>query len=292
MSVTDTPIIAVCPHCASHFRVSTEVMQQAHGAVRCGDCKKIFNARFHQWQAQVPPPQVKSADEHPLPPSTQRFDAEEDLDAFEATLRNALTDPDDTDESWMDQADPFAIQDEEESLTLRPDSDPLPSPTHNSPTPAWKTKGKAWLQTLTAQGQPWVEKLPAGLRKRPLWLLAIPVVVLALILILAAASPSSEAQINHHWGIQDLSIRPGSERDLIGLQFVLVQQNSQPTEWPRLRIELLNASRQVTFTQDIAASELVSPQAEASPGNQHSLMLEVPRPAIFVQSARVTPLVP
>ena len=43
--------LARCPHCDSAFEVSPEELELAYGAVRCGECMKIFNANFHRLDA-------------------------------------------------------------------------------------------------------------------------------------------------------------------------------------------------------------------------------------------------
>lgn len=45
-------IFVLCPHCASAFSITSQQLSTAMGAVRCGKCKKIFNAKFHQRSAE------------------------------------------------------------------------------------------------------------------------------------------------------------------------------------------------------------------------------------------------
>lgn len=47
MNTTKQAKLAKCPHCKSVFDVSEEEMQLALGAVRCGECMKIFNASYN-----------------------------------------------------------------------------------------------------------------------------------------------------------------------------------------------------------------------------------------------------
>ena len=42
------PQLARCPHCESVFEISEQELELAYGAVRCGECMKIFNAHFHK----------------------------------------------------------------------------------------------------------------------------------------------------------------------------------------------------------------------------------------------------
>ncbi|MGS2717176.1 DUF3426 domain-containing protein [Eionea flava] len=41
----DNDIITRCPQCATAFRVTAEVLHVANGAVRCGSCLRVFNAK-------------------------------------------------------------------------------------------------------------------------------------------------------------------------------------------------------------------------------------------------------
>ena len=47
-----------CPHCNTRFRVSSEQLFAAQGAVRCGSCMQVFNARLFLEQdlTTLPPP--------------------------------------------------------------------------------------------------------------------------------------------------------------------------------------------------------------------------------------------
>ncbi|SFB81261.1 MJ0042 family finger-like domain-containing protein [Marinospirillum celere] len=55
-----------CPHCDSVYEVSEEELELAYGAVRCGECMKIFNARFHKVNA--PERTDQPAEEHSQTP--------------------------------------------------------------------------------------------------------------------------------------------------------------------------------------------------------------------------------
>lgn len=47
MNTNNQAKLALCPHCQSTFLASEEELNLALGAVRCGDCMKIFNASYH-----------------------------------------------------------------------------------------------------------------------------------------------------------------------------------------------------------------------------------------------------
>lgn len=52
MKTTNPVNQAQCPHCQSIFSVSQEEIRLALGAVRCGECIKIFNASYHLIDAE------------------------------------------------------------------------------------------------------------------------------------------------------------------------------------------------------------------------------------------------
>lgn len=51
-----------CPHCRTAFRVTAEQLVAARGAVRCGSCLKVFNAREHLVSEQQPTPGSRRSD--------------------------------------------------------------------------------------------------------------------------------------------------------------------------------------------------------------------------------------
>lgn len=44
---TNQAKFTLCPHCSTAFTVNSSQLEAALGAVRCGKCKKIFNAKFN-----------------------------------------------------------------------------------------------------------------------------------------------------------------------------------------------------------------------------------------------------
>lgn len=63
-----------CPHCATRFRVNSQQLFAAQGAVRCGSCMQVFNARLSLEQDLEEPPLL------PVEP----FDKQENSDQLDA----------------------------------------------------------------------------------------------------------------------------------------------------------------------------------------------------------------
>lgn len=61
-----------CPHCSTRFHISTEQLQAAAGAVRCGACMQVFNAElFLEHSEQPNVPLVSVTPEQPAPATHQ-----------------------------------------------------------------------------------------------------------------------------------------------------------------------------------------------------------------------------
>lgn len=65
-----------CPHCTTRFRVNSQQLFVAQGAVRCGSCMQVFNARLSLEQDIEEPPLL------PVEPADQ-YDGNDQLDALQ-----------------------------------------------------------------------------------------------------------------------------------------------------------------------------------------------------------------
>ena len=70
-------ILARCPHCETTFRAEPEALKQRAGKVRCGKCRRVFNALDHllaepqpATPAMAPPPFILTPPPSPLAPDT------------------------------------------------------------------------------------------------------------------------------------------------------------------------------------------------------------------------------
>jgi len=112
--------VTQCPRCGTSFRVTEAHLAVAAGAVRCGSCLHIFNARDHWTETAVPAPEPRTAqpvadididDDLLIDDNTPLFD-DEDADPGHQPLFNAS----DTDFSDLEMA--AARQDKQQDSLL------------------------------------------------------------------------------------------------------------------------------------------------------------------------------
>jgi|AntRauTorckE6833_2_1112554.scaffolds.fasta_scaffold06622_3 predicted Zn finger-like uncharacterized protein len=270
--------LARCPHCDSAFEVSNEELDLAFGAVRCGECMKIFNANFHRIdppdaiteepqesdsQAKDPIPTLHDHYHHQDTEETGSDDDEkewmdEEMLAFEAELETALSDPDEPDEVSTDLLN-------EELVTES--RDPQPQKKTN------KTEQKLEHQ---------------GYRK---YLVAVMVVLAATFSTLGAWLLWSP-QTAEHFVVNEVSISPSNSPRMMEVRFQLSNQSQEARAIPDLQIDLLNLSRQVIATQKVATKDIQTESSQLEAGKSQMLFVEVERPSTYVQHARITPLTP
>jgi predicted Zn finger-like uncharacterized protein len=67
-------LVTTCPDCSTTFRLSTEILAQANGQVRCGHCSKIFdgNSSLRELEDKAPSPEPRA---HQKPESGAAPDA-------------------------------------------------------------------------------------------------------------------------------------------------------------------------------------------------------------------------
>ncbi|WP_404418146.1 DUF3426 domain-containing protein [Marinospirillum sp.] len=284
--------LARCPHCGSAFEVSDEELELAFGAVRCGECMKIFNANFHRIdppdatteEAQEPDSQA-SAEKDPIPTLHDHYhqqdadeedDGEEWLDeemlAFEAELETALSDPDGAEEpeEQFPAEIPEAEEPDEASTDLLDEELVTES---RDPQPRKQTRQKQKSQ---------------GYRK---YLIALVVVLVASFAALGAwllwSPPTPE-----HFQVDEVSISPSTSPRMMEIHFQLSNQSQETLAMPDLQVDLLNLSRQVIATQKVAANDIQTENQQLEAGKSQMLLVEVERPSTYVQHARVIPLTP
>lgn len=70
-----------CPHCSTRFRVNSKQLFAAQGAVRCGSCMQVFNARlFLEQDPTVPTLQTEPAPISAQVPSFDNLQIHDDMD--------------------------------------------------------------------------------------------------------------------------------------------------------------------------------------------------------------------
>lgn len=251
-------------------------MQAALGAVRCGECMKIFNANYH---LVALPAEDLNAEE----PST-----EEAAPAPTTALNSAADQQQDSYIPTLHEHPPSAVSTELEhvaELDLHDDFNPITNPdteADNAFNPAaLVTDRHPDYSVATEHPQP---KAAARLSQGQSFLAA----GLALLLLLGGVSwwlwqPQAPA----NFAFSAIRLAPAAkDPNLLAIHFQMHNLSSVQQPTPDLTLELLNLSAQVISHTKIPAHQLglgTSIQAQAN----HSLTLEVPRPATFVHSARL-----
>lgn len=74
-----------CPHCSTRFRVNSDQLLAAQGAVRCGSCMQVFNARLFLEQDLAAPAPAPASRPEPAPvpaaaPSLDALQIHDDMD--------------------------------------------------------------------------------------------------------------------------------------------------------------------------------------------------------------------
>ncbi|MBE0505389.1 MAG: hypothetical protein IBX50_01555 [Marinospirillum sp.] len=258
MKIKSQTQFAQCPHCQSVFEVSQQEMQLAFGAVRCGDCLKIFNASYHR----VDLPVNDQHENNTLPEQ----DYESELsDHNIPTLHEYRQQPDELAEAEIKYEPDPEIQYESdpdfESELVTEAREP-PPPTHQSN----KTTPRRLLLIAAA--------------------LVLPLILLGGWLL------SGTSQQNQYYLVSDIRVTAAADPQRMEIQFQLGNSGNSDLPLPNLNIELLNLSLQPIASQILTANELHSSLTFLKPGSNHPMAVIVDRPATFVQTARIHPIKP
>lgn len=76
-----------CPHCNTQFRVSSDHLALAHGAVRCGRCFETFNAEDQLIQAQQASRQNSTTDKRTTSVSERSLDVLDEIETRDASIK-------------------------------------------------------------------------------------------------------------------------------------------------------------------------------------------------------------
>lgn len=123
--------ITRCPKCATSFRISEAHLKSAKGAVRCGSCLNIFNARENlvfrddeQDEEPTETPEEKIAIAKKPPTAAAGNTPPPRSDASQKSVPIAAqADPTSDDEDWLISDDMEADEDMEESENAQPEKD-------------------------------------------------------------------------------------------------------------------------------------------------------------------------
>lgn len=266
--------VTTCPHCATRFVIQSEELEEAFGAVRCGQCMKIFNARFHLSQEQLPTAEAltrtaQPTDSHlPLVADDiiNPFDEEAELRAFEAELATALTDPDE-------------IPADQEAQTQAAEPVPLMTEVRHAP-PVDETQPR---QTPAGSGL-----LKRFNRVHLLMGAAGLLLTLAVVTLLTLSQPAATSI----YQVGEVTLSPLSNRSQLAVSLQLTNLTDKIQPLPDLQVDLLNISGQSVYSQRIAAADMTASSSTLAPGGSVALTLPMARPTTYVTAAQVIPLHP
>lgn len=311
MSLHTTNHLARCPHCESTFEVSPEELDLALGAVRCGQCMKIFNANFHRVTPPTSDQQSATEDEQPAfhdpiptlheqyhepestaatPEAAEAMAAAEAVDedwlddellAFEAELETALVEPEDSPDTPKPPA--LAAYDPDTEEINGEESDRLDEPAASD----WVTETRAAPKPPTRDQGAQLASL-MNYKNHLIALAAVVLVTLGGLLTWQLLPDSSSSPLE----VSEVRISPASSPQLMQVHFQLTNLANEDLDLPAIQVELLNLSRQVIASQRVEASQVESEVDYLEAASRHHFSVEVERPSTYVQDARVQPLTP
>lgn len=292
----------LCPHCQSTFEISDEDMQQAFGAVRCGECMKIFNAAYHLIDHTALPAETADTGlETPADqpdeqiPTLYGFQPETSAgrDSFPAFLIGAQPTKDEPEPEIMlpETSAPetrFFQQDEhpEEPASFKTTQHRDAEPDDDWSVPVTDTDD-ALMTEARPQTRP--QKKTGNPLPRQFWpaLLLLPLLAFGLYWLLGGQGNNLD-----NYQINDIRLAPASSPQQMEIHFQLGNTGNSNLPLPSLSIELLNLSAQPVATEHLTPDQISRNLAVLAPGSSHALTVTVNRPATFVQSARIQPLSP
>lgn len=174
-----------CPHCQTHFRVTAEQLKFRHGKVRCGTCRKVFDALeslsdeiiavVPETPPPPPDPAIRAADESPsVPPEIST-----------PSVPEPKPRPEPGPEAKPESESEPEPEPEAKPGGPEPEAEAKPEPTSESGSesesePAPEPSPEAGLAAKTAQAQPEVPAVREHARRWP-WLSGI--ITLSLLMI-------------------------------------------------------------------------------------------------------------
>jgi|GEM_PF-1459562 len=306
--------LARCPHCKSAFEVTSDELELALGAVRCGECMKIFNAHFHR--IDVPKAEHLPAEEatdtsfhDPIPTlhehyhqSEQELSAfegpgeewlDDEMQAFEAELETALLEPEATEEDhWSAELDETEAAEEEHWPAELDENEASPSEELDSISVNDD-------QELVTESRRSSHRKPSS-KVLELWsslqdfrkhLIALGVVLLITLTGLGTWLLMPDASLDQLY-VEEVRIAPASSPQQMQVHFQLTNLANEDLALPNIQVELLNLSRQVIATQRVNASDLSTDVDYLEAASRETFYVEVERPSTYVHAARILPLTP
>ncbi|HKM14352.1 MAG TPA: MJ0042-type zinc finger domain-containing protein [Marinospirillum sp.] len=248
MNTTNSVKQAECPHCHSIFSVSEEEIALALGAVRCGECMKIFNASYHL--IDVP---------HTIPIST----AEKELESMilAANLAN-------TSNKKANIPLPLitipTLQEPAEKVDFLSNSTNVDASEIDTEEIIEKAKTKKMAAPFIAG----------------LFFLLIAISVAGWLFV------NQAPPIAYTFTDVRLTSSSGNSKK-IDVYFKISNVTEQTLPLPNLTIQLLNLSSQPVSSEVVMAVDLKPTFSELAASASHEMQASVDRPTIFVQGAHI-----
>lgn len=241
---------AQCPHCQSVFSVSEEEIQLALGAVRCGECMKIFNASYHLIDKQHPIATSVAEKELALMISTAKL-AKANNQAKDSLLPvgtisvgtiSASSIP--TLQEPAEQLTALNIPEEVEAEEIEEETKKI--------SPPFIAGLFLLLITLSVSGWLFINQTPAVA-----------------------------------YAFTDVRLTPSINTKKMDIYFKISNITQKNLPLPNLTIQLLNLSSQPVSSEIVMAADLKPSLHELAAAASHEIQASIDRPAIFVQGARI-----
>lgn len=258
MNTTDQAKLALCPHCQSTFVVSQQEMQLALGAVRCGECMKIFNASYHFVVTAATIEEVSQSS------------------AAEANQINSI---------------PTLHEQHPEPA---PDSNST-SPSHNATDEASSTdkeEASSYVDSLLAADPNESTPAPSKVKHFNLPQLNIPLIA-GMALVTITLLVGGWFLINKTPPVQykfsEIRLSPSTNSQKMDVHFTITNISEHPLPLPNVNIELLNLSSQAVSKEQVNALNLQASITQLDTAASHPVTATVKKPSTFVQSAHIQP---
>lgn len=293
---TSTTQLALCPNCTSAFSITQEQLEAALGAVRCGQCKKIFNAKFNLVTLE----ELQATDEVQATPLAKEI--AESTDNLEETATESLLAIDEPLET-LDLAETDLTPAEQEHFDqvdnhldswLEAETEFCSSIASNTADLADESNleeddflSELIPDNLTSDLLEPQEKTMAKKKKS----LLLPVALISLMLALALGIGGALWFINSSsqgdFKISKVSVNPTASQLQLRVEFKITNTSNSTQLLPPLEVHLLNLSNKTITKHPATSSSLGAPSSSLQAGQSFDLSLTVERPNTLVKSAKV-----
>lgn len=317
MKTTNPVNQAQCPHCQSIFSVSQEEIRLALGAVRCGECMKIFNASYHlidaEHLANAPYNNADNADTDHIYNEPDAFTIDSNLTYLDPnlasyderaaalkkqfslpTLQEPVQQPSSRQTQFTNLAEPM----QGHQNTLETEKPAFGEGAYNLEGYSEQNDSKKSFQEHYFQEQDYdkyddyeEEALDRWRRILSTYFKKItPPMMAGIFLLLATVITSSWLFINQappvYYAFTDVQL-VASSNNKVNIHFKINNTTRENLPLPNLTIQLLNLSLQPVSSEFVLATELKPYVTELAAAATLEMQVSVERPTIFVQGAHI-----